>query len=250
MFSVPAFPLPQLLDLRSLFATGVNGFLYDSLTPQYAFTDAGTTAVAADGDLVQQINDRSGNGNNASQPTSSTRGAFTFGKAGSILFDNVDDYMDTALVPAASLTLAVLWRGNVSSAKSLIGSRTTANDKIRLGTNSGGRLQADAGTSTAVAASAAQSPANKWVAGLLRVNASVLELWINGEISGASPMAGSINTTRTMFLSGDNNNGTPASFGASSTTRIARAFAIQKFLEIDRIKPLMRTLSVGVPMLQ
>jgi len=40
------------------------------------FTDAGTTKVSTDGDLVYRINDKSGNGKNANQSTESRRWAY------------------------------------------------------------------------------------------------------------------------------------------------------------------------------
>ena len=60
------------------------------------FTDAGSTKVSNDGDLIYQINDKSGNGKHATQATSDARPAYKTNIQNSLsatLFDNSNDYL-------------------------------------------------------------------------------------------------------------------------------------------------------------
>lgn len=56
------------------------------------YSDAGVTPVV-DGDPVYQWSDQSGNGNDLSQPTLSSRPAWTAGSPGYPTFDGVDDFL-------------------------------------------------------------------------------------------------------------------------------------------------------------
>lgn len=49
---------------------------YDFSDPTTLFTDAGVTPVTADGDLIYQINDKSGNGRNQTQATGGNRATY------------------------------------------------------------------------------------------------------------------------------------------------------------------------------
>lgn len=65
--------------------------------PATLYTDAGTTLVSADGQAVQQVNDKSGNARNLSQATSTKRPLYHTGSGKPYLdFDGVDDFMASA----------------------------------------------------------------------------------------------------------------------------------------------------------
>lgn len=65
--------------------------------PTKLYTDAGTTLVSADGDAVQQANDKSGNGRNVTQATSTARPLYKTGSGKPYLqYDGVDDVLLTA----------------------------------------------------------------------------------------------------------------------------------------------------------
>ena len=80
----------------SLFAGGTEGAWYDPSDLSTLFQDsAGTTPVTASGQHVGKMLDKSGNGNHATQATSSKRPTYTEGGGLSWLaFDGVDDAME------------------------------------------------------------------------------------------------------------------------------------------------------------
>jgi len=80
----------------SLFAGGTEGAWYDPSDISTLFQDsAGTTPVTASGQPVGKMLDKSGNGNHATQATSSKRPTYTEGGGLSWLaFDGVDDAME------------------------------------------------------------------------------------------------------------------------------------------------------------
>lgn len=90
-----------------LFLNGEEGAWYDpsDLTTLYQ-DSAGTTPVTADGDPVGRMEDKSGNGNHATQSTSAARPVYkTDGTLHWLEFDGVDDFMDFSMsVPDANFT--------------------------------------------------------------------------------------------------------------------------------------------------
>ena len=87
---------------EAVFAAGETGFAYDPATPEGLWQDAaGTIPVAGDGDPVGRMEDRSGNGHHALQPTAARRPLWrTDGVRGWLDFDGADDELR---VPAAAL---------------------------------------------------------------------------------------------------------------------------------------------------
>jgi len=84
----------------TLFASGEQGAWYDpsDLTTLYQ-DSAGTTPVTADGDPVGRMEDKSGNGNHATQATSASRPVYrTDGTLHRLEFDGVDDLLKTATI--------------------------------------------------------------------------------------------------------------------------------------------------------
>ena len=85
-------------DPASLFASGEEGAWYDPADLNTLFQDtAGTIPVTASGQTVARINDKSGNGNHATQATISARPTYqTDGTLHWLEFDGVDDFMVTS----------------------------------------------------------------------------------------------------------------------------------------------------------
>jgi hypothetical protein len=83
----------------SLFASGEEGVWYD-IAPAYCFTDTSRTTNAAVGDAVAAVEDRSGNGNHATQTTAAARPILrqTGGGLYYLEFDGVDDVMVTPTI--------------------------------------------------------------------------------------------------------------------------------------------------------
>lgn len=95
-FSVVFSPL-------SFFTSGEQGAWYDPSDLTTLFQDsAGTIPVAVDGDPVGLMMDKSGNGNNVSQPISAARPVYkTLGGLHWIQADGIDDHMPSNILPAA-----------------------------------------------------------------------------------------------------------------------------------------------------
>ena len=93
----------------SLFQSGEQGAWYDPSDLSTLFQDAaGTTPVTLDGQPVGLITDKSGNGNNASQPVAAARPTYkTDGTLHWLEFDGVDDYMSHTYSDVSDITLAV-----------------------------------------------------------------------------------------------------------------------------------------------
>jgi hypothetical protein len=92
-----------------LFLAGQQGAWYDPSDMGSMFTDtAGTTPVAADGDLVARINDKSGNGYHLLQATSTKRPLFKVSGAQRWLeSDGIDDFMQVAISGWTDLTAVI-----------------------------------------------------------------------------------------------------------------------------------------------
>jgi len=88
--AAPAF------DPASLFASNEEGVWYDPSDLSTLYQDStGTTPVTADGDPVGRIEDKSGNGNHATQSTAANRPVYrTDGTLHWLEFDGVDDYFN------------------------------------------------------------------------------------------------------------------------------------------------------------
>jgi len=98
-------------DPATLFAGGEGGVWYEP-NPSTCFTDTAGTTAAGVGDAVARINDGSGNGNHATQPTAAARPILRQTAGGSYYFelDGVDDWLSagdvTFLDGAANATFA------------------------------------------------------------------------------------------------------------------------------------------------
>lgn len=83
-------------DPRALFAGGVQGVWYDYQDAATRFQDSAGTTLAGSGDPNGRINDKSGNGNHATQSVSGSRPAV--GLEGGFYYaigDGVDDYIQS-----------------------------------------------------------------------------------------------------------------------------------------------------------
>ena len=108
----------------SLFAGGTEGAWFDPSDPSTLFQDsAGTTPVTVSGQPVGLMLDKSGNGNHATQATSSKRPTYTEGGGLSWLaFDGVDDSMRTAngVLNVADVSMLIAISRETESDRSII----------------------------------------------------------------------------------------------------------------------------------
>lgn len=97
------------------------------------FTDAGTTPVSSDGDAIYQVNDKSGNSNNATQATSGNRPLYKVNIQNSLsaaLFDNTNDYLvfPYPLGTATDLTVFLISRfSSISNYDAITGRNNNGN---------------------------------------------------------------------------------------------------------------------------
>lgn len=124
--------LQQLMWLPdALFASGEQGAWYDPSDLTTMFQDAaGTIPVVADGDPVGLMLDKSGNGNHASQTTSTKRPLYkTDGTLHWILFDGIDDFLVTGNVNLTAVAKHFVSAGvrktDSSSFRQLVGQGNT-----------------------------------------------------------------------------------------------------------------------------
>lgn len=96
-----------------LFLNGEEGAWYDPSDLSTMFQDsAGTTPVTAVGQPVGRINDKSGNGNNATQPTAAARPLLqNDGVNNYLAFDGVDDGVSSASFNLSGTDTATLFSG-------------------------------------------------------------------------------------------------------------------------------------------
>lgn len=88
------------LPIKMLFLNGEQGVHYDPSDLSTLFQDAaGTIPVTADGDPVGRMEDKSGNGNHATQSVAASRPTYrTDGVLHALEFDGVDDAMSSSVI--------------------------------------------------------------------------------------------------------------------------------------------------------
>jgi len=120
---VPTVPLDPDAVIAALFGSGEEGAWYDPSDLSTVWQDAAGTTPATAGDPVGRIDDKSGNGNHATQSTSTARPTLqTSGGLYYLDFDGVDDWMRAILASnqAQPNTLAVAVKLDLASDTSYI----------------------------------------------------------------------------------------------------------------------------------
>jgi len=98
---VPTVPLDPDAVIAALFGSGEEGAWYDPSDLSTVWQDAAGTTPATAGDPVGRIDDKSGNGNHATQSTSTKRPTLqTSGGLYYLDFDGVDDFMGPVTFPS------------------------------------------------------------------------------------------------------------------------------------------------------
>jgi len=134
---------------------------YDFSDATTLFTDAGSTAVASDGDLIYQCNDKSGNSNHITQTTEAKRPAYKVNIQGGLSvarFDGINDFMirDGVITGTQAHTLVAVTKpatiGNlsvVSCGQNTEGALLNATPEIAMRVNNGNRIFASAASTAA-----------------------------------------------------------------------------------------------------
>jgi len=88
------FAAAAAFDPSDLYAAAEDGFWLDPSDSSTVWTDTGGTSAAGDTDAIARIDDKSGNGNNATQSTAGARPILTqSGALWYLDFDGVDDWL-------------------------------------------------------------------------------------------------------------------------------------------------------------
>jgi hypothetical protein len=186
--------------MRQLFAGGVPGVMLDWVNASNLYQDtARTTIVATNGDPIGSVTDLSGNGNNASQATSTKRGLWN--AAGYGATDGADDgwqtpAIDFSVTDAVTIVAAIRKRSDASAGivcelgnswsnvgRFGLAAPQSAGANIGFGTRGDGTFSGAAYFNAAVAA-----PALVVVTGIGRISTDTSILRINGvqRATGAS----------------------------------------------------------------
>jgi hypothetical protein len=106
----------RFLNPASLFTSGEDGAWYDTSDISVLFQDtAGTTPITASGQTIARVNDKSGNGLNATQATTAARPSYIVDADGAFIqHDPVDDALTVTLPDlGAEATVAYVTRSEV-----------------------------------------------------------------------------------------------------------------------------------------
>ncbi|MER8762902.1 hypothetical protein [Mesorhizobium sp. M0968] len=189
----------KVLDPLTLFATGADGAWYDPSDLSSLWQDtAATTPVAADGDPVRRMNDKSGRGHNlttaslAASPLYRTDGTYRW-----LEFDGVDDTMSSALTITLSLPsyIAACFSKaaqNSTSFFSLIKDASNFHRLINVATNN--RVSASLRSTAHLTAISPTCANNNFPTGATKVAdtlsiSGLTDLNVNGVATGTSPVA-------------------------------------------------------------
>ena len=83
---------------RSLFAGGTQGLVYDFTGATSVWQDTAGTVAAVNNSVVARIDDKSGNGNNATQATGANQPLYKTAPFPRVMFDGIDDILATAAI--------------------------------------------------------------------------------------------------------------------------------------------------------
>jgi hypothetical protein len=219
-----ASPLIQSTQYGSFaaypFTTSAGGFTPASLSglagwweadPTKLYTDAGVTLVSADGQTVQQMNDKTAGAHDLSR-TGSARPIYHTGSGHPYLdFDGVDDTLFTSVEYAAADGTGQHWfavvgyfntnTGTQSAASLLGGSAQSFAEASRM-TNNAGTARGEAfdtlgsGTFDPGASITAATP----VVLIVQVTSTSLEVWVDNVSGGSTALTGTRQTPRGFGL--------------------------------------------------
>ena len=185
-----------------LFANGEQGAWYDPSDLSTLYQDsAATTPVASDGDPVGRMEDKSGNGNHATQATSAARPVYrTDGTLHWLEFDGVDDFLEAASVDLTAYSTVFV---SLAANRKTSGSRQYAlsfrdedvnSFAARISTGNSEYIfqsRADSAGPALAAASNGADPEKRVQSGLADINEPTVSLRLNGaQVSSSADSQG------------------------------------------------------------
>ena len=170
-----------------------------------------------------------GPGNHGLQATTAAQPKWQTG--GLARFDGSDDNLLTTLNPAASFSM--MFKGKITSAsKVVMGSRSTTDTRVLIGTDAAGLLAGGVGADSTPTIKGGSDIRATIGVGALVFDASTVTLYWNGSPVYSGAINGSPNTTIPLRLGAFNDNGTGGSFADADTYH---ALAIKKALTAAQI---------------
>jgi hypothetical protein len=186
-------------DPALLFVGTTEGAWFDPSDLSTLFQDsAGTTPVTASGQPVGKMLDKSGNGNHATQATSSKRPTYTEGGGLSgLAFDGVDDAMYAPALGVTSSALTMLYSATQSGGTAynmIFGVRNTYENGFENFANSNGTRETWIVVDGEYNFTEFGDSSVNQIAGAVW-NGSYIQNYINGAASGTSSISGSMDQT-------------------------------------------------------
>lgn len=219
LLDAPAVSLTQALG-------GATGFYFDFST---GATGAGIASVSSVSPGTET----------AAQASASLRPSWTAGPPDYALFDGIDDFLVSTLLPATDFTMAACYRP-LSAGGVAMGS----NDGVGAGrcylTVSSGAGFASC-TWNATTASGSTSIIGQTVVQIARFrgSGSYIDVWLNGALVDSASTSGSPNTNGIGV-------GAIGNGGGAHNCRMHRSFAVQRFVPDNQMLGLTRLLRSGI----
>lgn len=180
--------------------------------------------------------------NSGYQTTSGSRPQWQTGNK--LVFDGIDDYEATPLIPSTAMTLAVCAKPTSGANRFFMGARPASDNRCAiLYDSSVGKFAGHWGSETNVTIFGGPDISGADFVGLMRANGSVVELWVNGTRVLQRAAAGGISTTIPLVLGAFNAAGTVSSFMAGT---IYRALAIPAFVTDAEALFIQHVLGAGI----
>lgn len=180
----------------------------------------------------------------ASQGVGSKQPNWTHATRDYALFDGLDDNLLSTLNPTTSVTLGFCGRITAGAATQIImGSQLASSGRIRISLNASNVFCAAVGANIEANISSGVAVGGTDFVGLLVVNGSTTELWVNGALKASVALNGAPNTTVPLAIGSNNTAGT---ISGAAGGRIYRIAAIDREIDAAQKLPFQRKLGAGV----
>ena len=184
--------VPLLGSAKGWFPTDIAGLVgwWDFSDATTLFTDAGSTPVSSDGDLIYQANDKSGEDNHLTQSTEADRPAYKVSiKNGLSVARFAQDHLDKSVTINKPFThIGVIYPGSGMTTNNRILGSTTGGWQVHWQSTGGGQGLARFDWTYTLASSSGSIPISSWTIFLIQAN-STSSFW---RINGAADNSGTL----------------------------------------------------------
>lgn len=199
--------------------------------------------TGATGAGISSISSKQPSSVTATQGAPNQRPVWTAGPPDYGLCDGLDDGLLTNLVPAAEVTVAACFVAS-GIGQYPVGLIDGSGNRCYVGAGASGNLGGGWAGQSSVVIKGGSSILGTTVVGLMRVNASAVELWLNGvRVYGPSAPSGTPPNT-IPFGVGALRSGSV--FASVLSGKLYATFELQSFIRDQDVVPLMRAIGAGV----